>query len=237
MATTDTAPAPRLVYLHFPKTGGTALAQLLVPLMGDRLAVARAEQAEVDLARYDWVHGHLLYHQIERLAHRPFTMTMLRNPVERILSLYRFHRRRPDDPVHELANKLSFHQFVERGIGTNTYLDMLAGDVDGSRRNDPDRIRVASRRLDTFDFVGITENFEYSALLLAAELGVEPFWRIGHANSAPSPTRRADIDPDTIALIKQEAAADMKIYRRAVRLFRTRLADRFALTPRDHRAD
>lgn len=226
------APNPHLAHLHFPKTAGTAFAQQLVGVLGERLAVSSWQQFEgADLSDTSWVHGHIYFDQIDQLPHRPTLTTMLRHPVERIHSLYRFHKRRPEDPMYERANSLTFHQFVDAGIGSQVYVSMLADAIDRETMRPVqtatgrDRIDLALSRLEQFDVIGITEHFEYSLLLLSGHLGLEPFWRVSTANTAPTPTLRDDIDESTIQLIGRMAGADIEIYNRAVELFRAQVRE------------
>lgn len=218
------------VFVHFPKTAGTALAQLLIDTNTKRLAVAQWSEAERDLEPYELVHGHVHFDQVLRRAPDAARITMLRHPIERIVSLYAFHRRRPEDPMYETASRLSLHEFVEAGHGTQTYLSMLTDEVvngalkpaEGSR---PERLDRAISRLDTFDGVGITEYFDYSLIVLCRALGRPPIWRRSTANSAPTPTTRDNVEPDTIRLIRQKAALDIRLYEHALARFKQAVAN------------
>ena len=225
--------ARKLCYLHFPKTAGTALATYLVPKRGDRLSIAQWQDGETDLSAYDWVHGHIFYDQVQNgYMHRPYLMTMLRNPIERLYSLYRFLGRKPELDLHDRVKDMTFREFVEARIGSNVYMNQLTGSVVYGDDNVPTiefegtpeaRMRLARQRLANFDYVGITESFGYSMLLLSHDLGFEPAWAISTANSAPTATSRADIEPETLELIRQYAGADMQIYNYGLELFRARV--------------
>ncbi len=220
----------QLVYLHFPKTAGTSYAQHVVPILGNRLPLTGWREAErEDLDQFDFVHGHIYFDQVERLSDKPLMMTMLRHPIERIFSLYRFQKRRPQDPMYETVNSMTFHEFVERRYGTQVYISMLTDTVSGEEegpkpsRQGRERVELALERLERFEVLGITEYFPYSLLLLSRELNIEPFWQIGTANTAPTPTTRDDLEPETIKLLRQVAGADIEIYDRAVELFKERV--------------
>lgn len=229
----------QLYYLHFPKTAGTAFAQHLVPVLGNRLSLADWKTLEgEDVSQYSWIHGHMYYEQIERVVKNPILMTMLRHPIERIYSLYRFHGRRPNDTMYDLANSISFHEFVEKRIGSQVYVSMLSDQIENDGSNfkvitgykGRERLDIALERLERFDVIGITEYFDYSLLMLAAELNIEPFWQTSRANSAPTPTLREDIPDETIKLIRQVAAADIEIYDRAVELFKSRIKEKLKIS-------
>lgn len=129
---------------------------------------------------------------------------------------------------------LSLKDFVEAGHGSQTYVsqltDVLVPNGDGITVRQPgpgsldDRLQRAKERIDRFDHVGISEYFDYSMLLLAHDLGWEPFWSIPTANTAPTRTDRADLDDETIETICRVAAVDIQLYRHALARFRSDLA-------------
>lgn len=225
----------QIAYLHFPKTAGTTLGNVIVDRVESRAAFTSWREAEGEtLADYQFVHGHLLYEQLRRsMPEDTFVMTNFRHPIERIYSLYKFRRRRPDDPEHEAAMTLSLAEFVEEGHGSQTYLHQLTdeivhepnGDVRAvpSVRARPERLQLAKDRIDTLDHVGISEYFDYSMLLLAHDLGCEPFWGAMSMNAAPKVTTRDDLDEETIEVIMRVASEDIQLYRYALERFKNDL--------------
>lgn len=223
----------RVGFLHFPKTAGTTLGNAIISRANDRIAVTSWKEADAaDLTSPQVVHGHLLYDQlVECMGPEGFLMTNFRHPIERIFSLYRFRQRRPDDPHHEAAMSMTLAEFVEAGYGTHTYLPQLthevvkddngvATGVRPSPGTPADRLALAEKRIDSFDHVGISEYFDYSMLLLAHDLGVEPFWSAATMNTAPSPTSRKDLDEDTIEVIKRCVAGEIRLYNYALKRFK-----------------
>ena len=226
----------RVGYLHFPKTAGTSLATSLVARAKDRIAVTSWKEAEeADLTSPQVVHGHMHYGQLaESMGDDGFLMTNFRHPIERAISLYRFRQRRPDDSEHEAAMSLSLTEFVAKGYGTKTYLPQLTTKVerddDGNAKmvaegeTVAERLDLAEERIDSFDHVGISEYFDYSALLLAHDLQTEPFWSTVRVNTAPAPTTRDDFDPETIEAVTQSLVAEIRLYNYALKRFKKDLA-------------
>ena len=229
---TQDAITQQVGYLHFPKTAGTTLGNAILGRVKSRIAVTSwSEAMDADLASHQFIHGHLLYHQLEEtLGDDGFMMTNFRHPIERIYSLYRFRRRRPEDPEHEAAMNVSLKEYVEEGHGSQTYLHQLTAEVvaeDGkpaqalpSKPDRESRMKLAKERIDSFDHVGISEYFDYSMLLLASDLGVTPFWSAVTMNTAPSPTTRKDLDEETIKTILRVASADIELYNYALERFK-----------------
>ena len=193
------------------------------------------EAEQSDLKSPQLVHGHLVYDQlVEALGPNAFLMTNFRHPIERAISLYRFRQRRPDDPEHEAAMSLSLAEFVANGHGCQTYLPQLTNrivtDDDGSTRIAPaegtvaERLQLAEQRIDSFAHVGISEYFDYSVLLLARDLGTEPFWGIVRVNTSPTVTTRDDFDLEIIEEITKNLVGEIRLYNYALNRFRKDIA-------------
>ncbi|MGA8030979.1 MAG: hypothetical protein WCB48_01180, partial [Casimicrobiaceae bacterium] len=86
---------PRILFDHLPKTGGTALHAVFQSALGsDRcspIIAGSISQARAEFDRYQCVSGHLFYHPRTDLSDL-WSLTVLRNPIDRILSHLVFSR-------------------------------------------------------------------------------------------------------------------------------------------------
>jgi Sulfotransferase family len=101
-----------LVFLHIPKTGGTTLNRIIewqysplsiftIDPYGIRATSERFKTfSEERRRRLRVVRGHLYYGIHEFLPQGRTYITMVREPVARVLSQYYFMLRRPLDPLH-----------------------------------------------------------------------------------------------------------------------------------------
>ena len=94
----------KLVFLHLPKTGGTTLhhhfASHFAPneVCPERFSrLHRMDPAE--MPRYRFFSGHYNMQQVGLIPGPLFTVTVLRDPVERVLSNYYFWKRHPPGPA------------------------------------------------------------------------------------------------------------------------------------------
>jgi hypothetical protein len=170
------------------------------------------------LARYRLFRGHFYYSLLRYLPFRPLCMTFLRDPIERLLSLYSYIRRMSDNPVHQRVCAMrGFSEFAwdPQLASPNFQVLSLTGDVDvaelhGSyhaRSAEPydfdvlvmeeltkhvpvwADLELAKRRLAEFVFVGLTERFAESVELLQRTAGWKPLSPYNNLNAAPSEER------------------------------------------------
>ncbi|MBX9750115.1 MAG: hypothetical protein K5Q68_10915 [Roseococcus sp.] len=91
------AAAPRLVFLHLPRTGGTTLHQAwsltfrLAEICPERFARLHEYRPE-EIAAYRFFSGHFRFDQFWSIPQPRFLVTVLRDPIERVLSLFEYWR-------------------------------------------------------------------------------------------------------------------------------------------------
>lgn len=115
--------APCVVFLHIPRTGGTTLTQIAKRLYRPDQVLERAherlaEMPPADLARLRFIGGHLVYGVAERLPQGHVYVTLLRDPVERAISVYQFARARPENRWHRMIvdEGLELADLIKRGV-------------------------------------------------------------------------------------------------------------------------
>jgi hypothetical protein len=230
------SPEPTIIFLHIGKTAGSSLRTILrrqfrrheilefrppIPPEG-RLAREGWRQTfaaipEADRARARLVMGHATY-GVHELLPRPSTyITMLRDPVKLVNSLYHFIRRTPRHILHDalVTQNLSLEEFVTSGMSLetdNSQTRSVAGDTSTDfGACGPDLLTAAKAHLEErFRVVGLTERFDESLLMLGQAFG----WTRLHyvsANVAPS-NERAAPSPELIELIRTQNSLDVDLY-------------------------
>jgi len=221
------AQEPVLVFLHIPKTAGTTLRRII------RRQYPRGTVWETDsnyfpplspeqYARLRVVQGHVMYGLHEQLPRPVRYITVLRHPVERTLSAYYYVRRRPKDPLHALAHRLSPDEFsAEAGPHALNYQTrFLSGQpADLSAATLP----LALRNLDEHIAFGLDSRFDESLLLFRRLLG----WGSVHyrrENVTRGRPRGDEVEARVIAAIERQNPLDMELYAHAERRLEERLA-------------
>lgn len=199
-----------LIFFHMPRTGGTTLSRIIRRYIPDHRRwdhdrynggpMAIDEVPGDVLPTIDAALGHI-YAPDHRRFSRPHTcVTVLRNPVDRVLSHYAFVY---DFPGFEWVRGLSVSEFVCRAEGGNNFQTALLS----RQRNLGEAIHL----LKTFTLVGTTERFNATADALADLMGW-PRAELPHLNSRPGRLTRSDLSSAELALIEQRNSLDMELW-------------------------
>ncbi len=227
---------PKLIFLHVPKTGGTTLRKILereyepeeifefynfgvetrIAHYGRLLEPARAAVRVLS--------GHLFYGVHEQVGEPPLYVTMLRDPVRRVMSLYRHRSTLPTQGFERVhAEEMGLEEFIHelRPVAAdNGQVRMLSG-VRGLPFGEctPELLEQAKRNIrEHFALVLLTERFDESVLLLRRMFG----WKTPcyvRENVSTKRLRPEDRSASAIELIERHNRLDAELYRFAAALF------------------
>lgn len=248
-----------LIFLHIPKTAGTSIRKIferfydekdIYPIytkasgmndMSDFKALPDAEKMKIKV-----FFGHVsfgLHNYIPKPCHY---VTILRDPVEKIISLYSHVSNIKTNPYYERVKSGNFNisAFVKSGMAIETdnhQTRVIAG-------IDPEFGKCTSAILETaeeniknyFSVVGLSEYFDESVLLMKKAFG----WRspvhislkrmIYGGGGAPSPfyeranvstnrIRREDLSAEEINTITKYNELDIELYNYAEKLLQDKI--------------
>jgi hypothetical protein len=237
---------PCVVFLHLPKTAGkTVTAALRYKYSPEVLSLDSLNEpleriGEVPLeARRSAraVTGHLHYGVHRYIPRECEYITVLREPVARVLSMYRFIVGNPRHWFHDelVGSGIGLEEFVrtagDPGVD-NLQTRLLSGRDDGeilSRREngrpwrkDPSKLDEAAldeakRNLERFLVVGLTERFDESFILIRRALG----WKLPMYETHNVSRKSGSLRPsaEALELIRQRNQLDLELYDHAEKLF------------------
>lgn len=244
------------MYVHLPKCAGTTLIKsfarlgrarhLIVSRSPDSKAQALAdlkalmEERLVDSRELAAVSGHDVFIGLHEVSERePVYATILREPVARYISHYRFFVDCALDEEHiihdyakglmiENGQPISLEEFTDRKMVTNTMATYLAAanhpDRQSSRttlKHNDEIIELASGCLRRMDFIGLVEKFPEDLERLCSIAGIQA---APAANKSVHAVPSETIDDELMEKILDNNRLDIEIYRLATQLREEKLA-------------
>ncbi len=227
-----------IVFIHIPKTGGMTMHAMIrdlykpcelhkinpaVESIEKYQSLSRGRKDELKV-----IYGHMDYWIHELLPPNSRYVTLMRNPVERVVSHYRYVRRTASNPLRELAMQSSLEDWVAQcGLHEmdNGQTRRLSGSTDFVKFGEcpAEMLEQAKHNVQrNFALVGLTERFDETYGLMSKLFD----WPIKHyppRNVARQKSGIKEIPVRTIRLIEKLNALDMELYAHATRLFADRL--------------
>jgi hypothetical protein len=221
-----------LIFLHLPKTAGSTLAKVIrrqyganscLELYGSSSGQEITVLPGKEFSQVRVVIGHFHFGVHRFLSSPANYLTVLRDPVERVISHYYYVRRSPEHYLHPIASRLSLGDYSAAcGLAepNNDQTRMLTGEHPEANSGvcTPEMLPAALEHLRIFfPVVGITEDFDRSLLLIKRAYG----WRLPlytRENVSRRP-RRSSIPPGEIRTIVAHNQLDCTLYAHALQSF------------------
>ena len=180
----------RLIFVHVPRTGGTTLDRIVARnYSGSQTFAFVASDMAGSIARYRALDerrrgslrlftGHVAF-GLDQIVGPADYMTMLRDPVERAVSIFEYIARRPSHPLHAQARQMTLTAFLDSelyGHASNGQCKLLSGvELEAPPAPaDAGTLELAWENLRSrFVAVGLTERYDESLLVYRHRLG----WR------------------------------------------------------------
>lgn len=197
---------PSIAFLHIEKTAGSSLTNLLTGLFhpfqidpdpwraaAPHVIPSFTDRPHASIRSYPLIFGHYDLPSLQQLDPDRLVVTMLREPVARILSIYYYWRSvHPDfiakttgENTIRIAHRMTLLEFLHHqdplllNYIDNLYVRRLtalyaSADHDPLAETPDDALRKARASLERLAFVGVTEQMAASIRGLGARLGFNP---------------------------------------------------------------
>ena len=235
------------VFLHIPKTGGSTLRTLLYEeYEGALLKVSYRKEGRTlpqlvgdlrSITPEQWnghrlVFGHVGF-GIHREIPRPVTyFTLVRHPVDRLMSQYLHSRRTADAAHHDAAVSYSLVECLRRGL-VPRWINPLVWTLSeaqwqmemGERGDEPcdeASLAEATRNLDAFAVVGLTERYDMSVAAMRSVLGwQQATYTTSNVGETPAWRRDPELRRELASLVE----LDLRLYETATQRFEQQWAE------------
>jgi len=226
------------VFLHIQKTAGTSITEAVRPHYQNDI-VSHGDYLQHDTASLKnirFVSGHFGFAYARQFMDRRYSFTFLRDPVERILSLYYFSRTRDpaEFPIYRVAHEMDLVAYLRAGLDredVNAYLwnqqawQLACGWHDPQQRpvssfTEEQILERAKAHLLEFNYVGFVESIAVDGRVILAKLHVPDPASPAPANLTPHRPRRSDLPAATIRLAEELTRLDAALYEHAKDLSR-----------------
>lgn len=250
---------PPMFFMHIPKTAGMSMRLYLdEQYQSDQICPAERWHdllGQMSPRAFQLVRGHFHYNLRALVSENVRMLTLLRDPIRRTLSALRHLRRDPRfHETYDIARNLplkgllrhpaimSAHRDVQARYlcasmtpeAVATYLERNptggAGDLE-----DPPDLDLAMERLDTIDFVGLTEDLDTLVHGVGHAMRYHPSPWFPRINDDPDPTDPlADLGSEELALLREHNRIDLDLYEYARRMIAWRSRARAVRRMVDH---
>jgi hypothetical protein len=219
----DQRTAETVLHLHIPRTGGTAVAQQLYAAFrkGMRHHYTTEQALTALLARgtnIDLVTGHFLW-GLHSLFANPIYFVVLRDPVERVRSVYDFIKVNPGHKSHQRFKDRSLLKVLSGKKATNTQFangqvrQLCAGRGRSIERADLEQAWAHLCQPNVV--VGFTDEINRGLQQLSERVRLEIPPCDTRVNAAP----RGEVDASTREIIEHRNSLDIELYERARQRF------------------
>ncbi|MGF1535242.1 MAG: sulfotransferase family 2 domain-containing protein [Elainellaceae cyanobacterium] len=231
-------PDDQLCFIHIPKTAGTTLTSILDSkfdrdkICPEHRLIELHEYSAEQIAGYRLFRGHFSYDIGLILPRSPHLVTMLRDPVERVISAYEFMKTciiiHPQAAATQhKARTLPLKDYIcdpnVSGV-VNAQARQLAGRAwrGAARSAHRDWLDAARAHLEDFAFVGLTEQFDDSMALLNYTFGWSPLQQVQRLMVGNKKLKREQLSAEELEIILEHNQLDVALYDYAKALFERR---------------
>jgi len=229
----STARSRKIFFMHVPKCAGTTMQVYLqsnflrrkiftTQLLDGGKSVERFRNLpERDRYRYDLVKGHHAHHVLDCVHPDFLKLAILRDPVERILSIFYYIKQSKDHPLHAQIGgaEASLDDYLNSDLARNSglvYVSVFSRlDRQGVRADLQGALDLAlESALEQYDIVGLVEDFDafVQSVYEAANLK-RPYRSVKHnVGQLKESSRGREVSEETIARVRELCKFDMAIY-------------------------
>jgi hypothetical protein len=221
------------LFMHIQKTAGTTIIEAVRRHYRNDM-VSHGEYLDRDaasLTKTAFISGHFGFEYSRQFMEGRYSFTFLRDPVERVLSLYFFSRSRDpaEFPIYRAAHEMDLVEYLRAGfdradireyVWNHQAWQLACGWNDPQQRQMTDftgeeLLERAKANLLKFDYVGLAETFADDSKAILANLSVPAPQKLVPANVTPQRPHRNDVPAAALRLAEELTTLDAALYAHA----------------------
>lgn len=237
-STKGTEHSKTLIFLHLPKTAGSTLHKIIERQYKSKSiysidnfrtqesaaefkSLPEAQRSEIQVLK-----GHMRFGLHEYLPQPSSYITILREPVDRVISHYYYVLRKPNHYLYEqvTSKNMTLKDYVSSGItreldnSQTRLLSSIAADIPFGKCS-PDVLESAKKNLEEhFAVIGLADKFDETLILLKRAFNWKtPFYI--KANITKNRPLKEDISQETLEVIKKYNELDTELFNYAKQKF------------------
>lgn len=214
----------KILHFHIPKTAGTALREYFRSQLGEERVSAGFNGLQIDEAMLRWpeaevLSGHFRVERGDRLPQDWTNLTCLRNPSDRLISEFFFHKSEQDARLLDSRmRQMSFPEYVEHvqqnqagvALVQINMLWPLGTDASGQLTAN-EKVTAAQRALDQFHLVGLQEELEDLICMITARMRW-PEGQLPRINVTRGRPTLSDLSAQETRALQQLLGAEIEVY-------------------------
>jgi hypothetical protein len=241
-----------VIFLHIPRTAGTTLHRIIDRQYRqeechwiDRHNVGIEEFKNLPPARraeIRMLRGHMPFGLHKYIPGPSTYFTLLRDPVERVVSYYYFVRRDPQHYLHDyaLVQGMTLKRYIESQVSLatdNCQTRIISGVWDTLPHDECTEATLASAKrnlAEHFTVVGLTERFDETLMLLKQRFAWQNVF-YQRQNVTWGRPGQESLPAETLAVVRERNQLDLRLYTYAEALFAAQIRNqgtRFAVATR-----
>lgn len=214
-----------IIFLHIPKTGGRSLQSIILKKYRDAEVITDAHEKFGEIAEWSdehkrnihYIQGHFIFGAHKMFPQACKYITLLRDPVERVISHYYYIKRSPGHPLNRdvMEQSLDLEGYVTSGICDEVLNDqtrLIAGVKREESMAESAMLSQAKENIDrNFLVAGVLDQFDETLMLLKRRLELRRIY-YGVRNQTINRPLKEQISTSTLQLICEQNQSDMELY-------------------------
>lgn len=237
------------IFMHMQKTAGTTIVDLARKHYGEHNIISHGDYFQAvyhfplkgdfkvdkqvlnNFHTIPFLSGHFGYDFTKKFMANRYSLTFLRDPVEKVLSFYYFCRKQ--DPnvfeMYKLCQQTELNEFLEMGfhdpevqycIWNNQVWQLACGygnldNLQPSSFRSNELLEMAVEHLKDFSHIGFTETFEKDRDIILKKLGIKPPKAKIVSNTNPGRPKFNDLPKSSQNLLMELTKLDRALYAQA----------------------